>query len=194
MVRADLDAFLRRLSAYLERAKPPAEMTVSLWIEECGRIPTECLAWIEKTALKELEYFPKNFPKWLWFQYHQWLDSHPEKKARVEKLGCPNCHEGWITVSKFDKRVGYSGDVLFRCANCNGGEGAIPARTKHQLLGAGYCKPVYRPVRPCHAAFNDPPKDEKCLPVWEDKHPIVYPELMPLVVGEIIQEMQEVGE
>lgn len=166
MTKDGFASFVTDLCSYTVH-KLPAKETLQVWYRDCSRIPDEALEWIKSTQLRETDGFPaKNFPKWIWAQFNLWLEANPEKKAH-DKKGCDQCHEGWVTVSKYDGRVKYRGDLLFRCANCNGGPGAVPAKTRLQLLEEGYCRPVSSIVRSYHKPFSDPPLDETGLRIWE---------------------------
>ena len=64
MVRIELEAFVKELSAWFERTRPPAQRTMELWAEDVKHIPNTHLHEIMGAA-KNLETWPRNLPAFM---------------------------------------------------------------------------------------------------------------------------------
>src|SRR5512135_1198948 len=107
MEQISLSQFLKDACSYFER-RLPADVTYNLWFEDLKNIPAESLPFI-RNRLKELDAWPKNFPRFIWGIYREWLEVNPHKKAPEEKPGCLQCHEGFILVSSYDAKAHFPG-------------------------------------------------------------------------------------
>lgn len=64
MVRIEFEAFVKELSAWFERTRPPAQRTMDLWAEDVKYIPNTHLYEI-LAAAKALETWPRNLPAFM---------------------------------------------------------------------------------------------------------------------------------
>jgi len=99
MTPIELHEFTKTACSYYER-KMPNDMTLDLWQQRVGNIPSEPLAWIQTRIFEQFEAFPKNLPSVIWELYNAWLDANPEKRAHKESVDCPDCESGWLILEK----------------------------------------------------------------------------------------------
>ena len=64
MQRIEFEAFVKELSAWFERTRPPAQRTMDLWAEDVKSIPNTHLHDI-LAAAKALEAWPRNLPAFM---------------------------------------------------------------------------------------------------------------------------------
>ena len=64
MVRVDFEVFVKELSAWFERTKPPTQRTMELWAEDVRHIPISHVPEILGAA-KNLEAWPRNLPAFM---------------------------------------------------------------------------------------------------------------------------------
>lgn len=107
MVRVEFEAFVKELSAWFERTKPPSQRTMELWADEVRSIPNTHLHEI-LTAAKALDMWPRNLPAFMRAKSIELKETrgennqyaiHPRRTnpKAYAKLGCPQCHgEGLI--------------------------------------------------------------------------------------------------
>jgi hypothetical protein len=78
--------------------------------------------------------------------FHRWLEANPDKRAKEHKPGCPECENGYLTVGRIDPDLKRPYDLTFKCGYCNpkGYPLSMPAKTRQQLIDAGFCKPICR--------------------------------------------------
>lgn len=137
MVRTELEAIVGNLGAFYERKAAPSEMTLVLWLQKVKNIPSEAIPWIQSKIMDECESWPKNITAIMWAMYHAWLAAHPEKRAHLDHVDCPDCEGGWLAIRKrvepYRQPISHSAP----CGRCK----QIPASqymTMFQALESGY--------------------------------------------------------
>jgi len=132
------DDILKQLCNYYERKVFPLNSAHDLWFKKTENIPDEAAFYIRDRIYEELESFPKNLPKIMWAFYHEWIEAHPEKRAKLNYFNCPDCNEGLIFCRKKnsdDKYIRY----VFKCSRCKQDHTpGYPMDSKKGLIEKGY--------------------------------------------------------
>jgi len=101
MVRIEFEAFVKELSAWFERAKPPSQRTMELWAEDVKCIPNTHLGEI-LSAAKNLDTWPRNLPAFMRSKSVELKETRGEDKQyaihprrlhpeRYADKNCPKC-------------------------------------------------------------------------------------------------------
>jgi hypothetical protein len=120
-----------------------------MWADEVGHIPSEALAEIVSTTIRNVKVMPT--PHEVQTAYHDWIGTHPKKIARRECESCNVCDgDGyfpvWYTVPGYTDPVSKKtiwASTFIACGHCrnyqdNPGCKGIPRLTKEQALQKDY--------------------------------------------------------
>ena len=134
MVEKVFHDFVKGLCFYYER-RDPREETLDLWFQGVKHIPDEPVDWMSEQLRTRHEAFPRNLPLEMRTLWQQWLEDHPQRRARrtVEEA-CPDC-DGDGLISLFRKGSSY----LFRCGRCKRSNlNGVPVAYIADLEARGY--------------------------------------------------------
>lgn len=142
------DYMLEEIYGAFGRARPPTGSPAyrSIFRRTCEErsLPDACAKFIAN-AISDYDSLPMNLGKAIIAEFGNWLDLHPELRAR-ESQGCMECDvktPGWFTVWKPDGTR-----LLCECA-CRKGYSA--GWTRKRALAAGYL--LEDPLRANAGAF-----------------------------------------
>jgi hypothetical protein len=133
------EVIIKNLCSYYERKAIPTESARDLWYAKIRNIPDESAQWIVNRIQDTQEAFPRNLPAMIWGMYREWLDSHPDKQARQQRVKCPDCNgDGYVFVITIDKESNPH-EYVFRCPVCDqAAEIGIPYWDRIAHEAAGY--------------------------------------------------------
>jgi hypothetical protein len=134
MVEKVFHAFVKGLCFYYER-RDPREETLDLWFQGVKHIPDEPVDWMSEQIRSRHETFPRNLPLEMRTLWQQWLEDHPQRRARrTDEAECPDC-DGDGLISLFRNRSRY----LFRCGKCKRSNlNSVPVAYLADLEARGY--------------------------------------------------------
>ena len=113
MVEKVFHDFVKGLCFYYERWDPREE-ALDLWIQQVKHIPDEPVGWMSVQIRGRHESYSRNLPLVMRELWQQWLEDHPQRRARgTMEADCPDCDETGL-ISIYRKGIRY----LFHCGRC----------------------------------------------------------------------------
>ncbi len=133
--REQIESLIGECWAYFKTTKPSPQ-TIESWSTELIYMDLYHANSFILNKFKNLDDFPKNFPKAIRTIYNSWLVSQP-KEYKSEK-GCSLCmvDEGLIHAKKKFGRYFYT--FAFRCGHCKTSDLPYPEVTREWLADNGY--------------------------------------------------------
>ena len=133
---------LKLLDQRFRAGKATPEDTAFIYYERLKHIPSRQFLEICEGLIDDMRTFPSPGDiKRGWYAY---LQRHPEKKAKLDKVACGSCwdNDGFIFARKLVKGLNREYSYVFRCGDCfnwqdTAGQG-IPRLTPEEIEERGY--------------------------------------------------------